>query len=187
MGRIARAVCVLSAIPGALLPASANASDSEVLMSRRWVQRARLEAKKRYSEQANLRAIHGQLLSSLRIRNLTGILTGWEARLRTPGELDSAVGNLADILSSDKPTQGDISSAWDAATLAQLNHDCEGEIGAEDLLDQQYADAFTWYRKGIMRNVDFPLRSQMSCVRNQGQRGLCTVFAATAALETLYH
>jgi len=38
---------------------------------------------------------------------------------------------------------------------------------------------------GIVGNFNFPNKSRLSCVKNQGQRGTCHIFAATSAIEEL--
>jgi len=41
------------------------------------------------------------------------------------------------------------------------------------------------YVNGIVANYNFPSKSLLSCIKNQGQRGTCHIFAATSALEEL--
>lgn len=70
---------------------------------------------------------------------------------------------------------------------------CQGEIGNNNSAD---ANA-TWGDQtstqgcappaadGIYANFNFPNKGLLSCIKNQGQRGTCHIFAATSAMEEL--
>ena len=64
---------------------------------------------------------------------------------------------------------------------------CEAEIGYEDGTDQDFGTCGSYATNGIMRNIAFPLRDDLTCVRNQGCRGTCVAFGSTAAIETGVH
>lgn len=64
---------------------------------------------------------------------------------------------------------------------------CEAEKGYEDGTDQDAGSCAGYAVGGIMRNVSFPLRDDLTCVKNQGQRGTCVAFGSTAAIETGVH
>ena len=64
---------------------------------------------------------------------------------------------------------------------------CQNELGYEDGTDQDPGTCAAYATDGIMRNVEFPLRDDMTCVRNQGRRGACVAFASVAAMETAVH
>lgn len=64
---------------------------------------------------------------------------------------------------------------------------CEAENGYEDGTDQDAGSCAGYAISGIMRNVSFPLRDDLTCVKNQGRRGTCVAFGSTAAIETGVH
>jgi hypothetical protein len=64
---------------------------------------------------------------------------------------------------------------------------CAAEAGYEMGTDGTNGTCTAYATNGIMRNVAFPLRDDLTCVRNQGRRGTCTAFGATAAIETGVH
>lgn len=61
---------------------------------------------------------------------------------------------------------------------------CQAEIGYQDGTDQDPPTCTTFSNNGIMRLIDFPLRNDLTCVKNQGRRKTCVAFSTTAALET---
>lgn len=71
---------------------------------------------------------------------------------------------------------------------------CSGEIGASIVADNVFfgdqtgssgCAASTPSPTGILSNFNWPNKNLLSCVKNQGARGLCHIFAATSALEEL--
>lgn len=69
---------------------------------------------------------------------------------------------------------------------------CSAEIGASVVADEVFfGDQTNSYActtpssGGILANFNWLDKNQLSCVRNQGARGLCHIFAATSALEEL--
>jgi len=69
---------------------------------------------------------------------------------------------------------------------------CSAEIGASVVADNvlfgdqtQSSGCTTPSPSGIVANFNFPSKSLLSCIKNQGNRGLCHVFAAISALEEL--
>ncbi len=64
---------------------------------------------------------------------------------------------------------------------------CEAENGFEDGTDGAAGTCGSYAPNGLMRNVDFPLRDDLTCVRSQGRRGTCVAFGTTAAVETAVH
>ena len=64
---------------------------------------------------------------------------------------------------------------------------CQAEAGYEDGTDGATGSCAGYATNGIMRNIAFPLRDDLTCMRDQGRRGTCTAFATTAAVETAVH
>jgi C1A family cysteine protease len=64
---------------------------------------------------------------------------------------------------------------------------CAAEKGYEDGTDGVNGTCGSYATNGIMRTVDFPLKDDLTCVRNQGRRGTCVAFGATAAIESAVH
>ncbi len=66
---------------------------------------------------------------------------------------------------------------------------CADEVGAGDAPQTTWGDrtysagCTTPSKTGIIGNFNFPGKSQLSCVKEQGERGTCHIFAATSALE----
>jgi C1A family cysteine protease len=66
---------------------------------------------------------------------------------------------------------------------------CAAEIGAGDAPQTTWGDRTSSAgctkpsATGILANFDFPGKSQLTCVKQQGQRGTCHIFAATSAVE----
>lgn len=64
---------------------------------------------------------------------------------------------------------------------------CQAEFGYGTGSDQNPGTCAAYAPSGLMRNVAFPLRDDLTCVRSQGRRGTCTAFGAVAAIETAVH
>ena len=73
--------------------------------------------------------------------------------------------------------------------------DCAGEIGSGDGTDRAIPPRGSdnpydvdqpgaHHRDSLFARANFPLKWMTTCVKNQGQRGLCAVFAGLGALET---
>lgn len=72
---------------------------------------------------------------------------------------------------------------------------CNAEVGASPTADNEYyGDQSTMFLTpgcetpsptGILANFDFPSKGLLTCVKNQGYRGTCGIFAATSAIEEL--
>jgi hypothetical protein len=60
---------------------------------------------------------------------------------------------------------------------------CEEEIGVDEDRDRT-GSGCDQKPLGIMRNRNFPLKSSLTCVRNQANRGTCVAFAIAAGMET---
>lgn len=66
---------------------------------------------------------------------------------------------------------------------------CAAEIGAGDAPQTTWGDRTTSTgcttpsAAGILANFNFPGKSQLTCVKQQGARGTCHIFAATSAVE----
>lgn len=66
---------------------------------------------------------------------------------------------------------------------------CAAEIGAGDAPQTTWGDRTTSTGcttpspDGILANFNFPGKSQLTCVKQQGARGTCHIFAATSAVE----
>jgi C1A family cysteine protease len=64
---------------------------------------------------------------------------------------------------------------------------CALEKGYEDGTDGENGTCPSYAANGIMRTVDFPLKNDLTCVRDQGRRGTCVAFGSTAAIESAVH
>jgi C1A family cysteine protease len=64
---------------------------------------------------------------------------------------------------------------------------CAAEKGFESGTDGVNGTCTSYATNGIMRNVSFPLKNDLTCVRNQGRRGTCVAFGVTAAIESAVH
>lgn len=64
---------------------------------------------------------------------------------------------------------------------------CQAELGYDTGADQNPGTCAAYATAGLMRNVPFALRDDLTCVRNQGKRGSCTAFGTLAAMETAVH
>ncbi len=68
---------------------------------------------------------------------------------------------------------------------------CSGDIGANSsLTEMHYGDQTrnTCTEPnpfGILANFNWPYKDQLTCIKNQGVRGTCHIFAATSAMEQL--
>lgn len=70
---------------------------------------------------------------------------------------------------------------------------CSAEIGASVVADNVFYGDQTQSSgsctipssSGIVANFDFPSKRLLSCIKNQGNRGLCHIFAAVSGLEEL--
>ncbi len=67
--------------------------------------------------------------------------------------------------------------------VAYSEPDCASEVGYELGLDTKAFRA--WKTGGIMNAVDFTLRGNLNCVRDQATRGTCAAFAISSAFEVL--
>lgn len=66
--------------------------------------------------------------------------------------------------------------------------DCKNEVGygtKSDLTDSKFDGTCDFRDTGIVRNYNWPLRSFLTCVKSQHNRGTCSGFADVAAIETL--
>lgn len=64
---------------------------------------------------------------------------------------------------------------------------CALEKGFEDGTDGVNGTCTSYAPNGIMRSIDFPLKNDLTCVRDQGRRGTCVAFGAAAAIESAVH
>ncbi len=64
---------------------------------------------------------------------------------------------------------------------------CALEKGYEMGTDGVNGTCGSYAANGIMRTVDFPLKNDLTCVRDQGRRGTCVAFGSTAAIESAVH
>jgi len=64
---------------------------------------------------------------------------------------------------------------------------CAAEKGFEDGTDGTNGTCTSYAPNGIMRTVSFPLKNDLTCVRNQARRGTCVAFGTTAAIESAVH
>lgn len=108
-----------------------------------------------------------------------------------------AVGTLSDAalvaaieLIAQQANDLHVRFALHPAVVPALN-DCSGDFGRGKLLDhygfadRTKVDLFSTPRQGgIVANYDFPLRESLTCVKNQGARGVCWSFASTSMLES---
>jgi C1A family cysteine protease len=70
---------------------------------------------------------------------------------------------------------------------------CNEELGASfapgvngaSFGDQINSTGFTPSAAGLVANFNFPAKNMLTCIRNQGQRGTCHIFAAISAIEEL--
>jgi C1A family cysteine protease len=71
---------------------------------------------------------------------------------------------------------------------------CNAELGssfAPDVNDTTFGDMINSAGKttpsstGLVANFNFPAKNMLTCIRNQGQRGTCHIFAAVSAIEEL--
>lgn len=72
---------------------------------------------------------------------------------------------------------------------------CDEEVGAstapgvnsfsDSLGDQTQSTGFKLNPSGIVANFNYPNKNLISCIKNQGSRGTCHIFAATSAVEEL--
>ena len=76
--------------------------------------------------------------------------------------------------------------------LGGLGVPCSEEIGASSTPgvnssfgDQTRSAGITPFSSGIVANFNFVNKNLLSCIKNQGARGTCHIFAATSAIEEL--
>jgi len=71
---------------------------------------------------------------------------------------------------------------------------CSAELGAGDAADVNTSGYFgdeinsvgyTPSSTGLVANFNFPSKNMLTCIKNQGTRGTCHIFAATSAIEEL--
>ena len=66
---------------------------------------------------------------------------------------------------------------------------CSGDVGenlflTEDYYGDQTRNTCTTPSPfGILANFNWPYEDQLTCIKNQGPRGTCHIFAATSAME----
>jgi hypothetical protein len=92
------------------------------------------------------------------------------------------IGQLAVAASADLPGWHPI-----LINLPPSAATCQAELGYENGTDATASTCASYATNGIMRNIAFPLRDDLTCMRNQGRRGTCVAFGATAAMETGVH
>ncbi|HXZ41481.1 MAG TPA: hypothetical protein VEG68_12140 [Terriglobales bacterium] len=68
---------------------------------------------------------------------------------------------------------------------------CSGDVGENLTLTEKYYGDQTLSScnkpnaEGILANFSWPYENQLTCIKEQGQRGLCHIFASVSALEQL--
>jgi len=72
-------------------------------------------------------------------------------------------------------------------TLPPSAATCALEKGFEMGTDGVNGTCESYAANGILRTVDFPLKNDLTCVRDQGRRGTCVAFGSTAAIESAVH
>ena len=76
-----------------------------------------------------------------------------------------------------------------AGIPANFPASCDKEIGwspSNAYMGDQTGNHCEHHPDGIFKNVKYPLKWYATCVKNQGKRGSCVSFAATAATESAY-
>ena len=181
----------------ALLPPTVGAAvpleEEIVLESAGWLRNEKSSAASSFGKRDNLRALHRKLSEILRVRvpghTSARALTLNSDRL-SEAQLRNAIGSIASGIAGSalESIRGRAElEPKGGGSLTRPNESCEEELGHENGLDMQYTFQRRWAPGSLVGNVDFPLRRNLSCIRNQGSRGTCTAFASTAALEVLVH
>ncbi len=166
-------------------------SDSP-LHSREWLESEKRSAQKTFQQRRNLEGILNLSKQRFVTRSRSQsprVFPSDPSRL-TQADLQASIEGIAEGLRNGDVLVGpskDPSDGFSSGLSTLPNTRCSEEVGSEYGLDMQYRRRRKWADGSLVRNVDFPLRRHLGCIRNQGSRGTCTAFASTAALETLVH
>lgn len=138
----------------------------------------------------NLVRLYGRIYDLLPSQFRGGLPLPAQVAARRLPEVQRAYGALLQRVDTNFPTLVDLLAP--AAFLSRVTNPigrCDAEVGDE------YAGPHSeisgrceigeYGVNGLIRNFSFPLENDLTCVRNQGERGTCGAFGALGTVESL--
>ncbi len=146
-------------------------------------------------------ALYGQLCASISSSSITSVGNAGCANLMPPSSLvlpsslaNASLGAIKGALqsvASQGPGIYKILPFLPPISGSPVAPSCSADIGANLSLtevhygDQTRSSCIIPNPFGILANFNWPYKDQLTCIKNQGSRGTCHIFAATSAMEQL--
>ncbi|MDH3686838.1 MAG: hypothetical protein OEP95_11460 [Myxococcales bacterium] len=134
----------------------------------------------------NLAALYAHLWSLLPSRFRADLLDPDLLADASKRKVKKETDRLLDVLVREFDTiRLDISQTTGQLLGSNPIADCTAEVGYEAGDERsRRCDVAEYATDGIMRNIDFVLKDDLTCVKHQGSRGTCVAHGLSAAIET---